>query len=114
MIKMIRGNPKKTIDIIQRYNFSFQKRYGQNFLIDKNILEKIIKAAEIKKDDFVIEIGPGIGTLTEHLCNNAREVLAIEIDRKLIPILEETLSQYSNCTIWNKDILKVDLKRVVE
>lgn len=111
---MILGNPKKTMDIIQKYNFSFQKRYGQNFLIDNNILEKIVKAAEIKRDDFVIEIGPGIGTLTQHLCNYAKEVLAIEIDSKLIPILEETLSQYSNCTIWNKDILKVDLKRIVE
>ena len=100
MIKMVLGNPKKTMNIIQKHNFSFQKRYGQNFLIDSNILEKIIGAAEIKKDDFVIEIGPGIGT--------------IEIDRELIPILEETLSQYSNCTIWNKDILKVDLQREVE
>lgn len=114
MIKMVLGNPKKTMNIIQKHNFSFQKRYGQNFLIDSNILEKIIGAAEIKKDDFVIEIGPGIGTLTQYLCNYAKEVLAIEIDRELIPILEETLSHYSNCTIWNKDILKVDLQREVE
>ena len=83
MIKMVLGNPKKTMNIIQKHNFSFQKRYGQNFLIDSNILEKIIGAAEIKKDDFVIEIGPGIGTLTQYLCNYAKEVLAIEIDREL-------------------------------
>lgn len=108
------GNPTNTIAVLQRYNFNFQKKYGQNFLIDSNILEKIIAAAGIDKDDCVLEIGPGIGTMTQYLCENAREVVAVEIDKKLIPILEQdTLSSYDNITILNEDILKVDINAVV-
>jgi len=107
------SNPSITMDIVQKYNFVFQKKYGQNFLIDKNILEKIVEAANIQEDDMVIEIGPGIGTMTEYLCERAREVIAIEIDRTLIPILEETLSAYNNITIINQDILKVNIKQLV-
>ncbi len=108
------GNPTNTIAVLQRYNFNFQKKYGQNFLIDANILEKIIAAAGIDKDDCVLEIGPGIGTMTQYLCENAREVVAVEIDKKLIPILEQdTLSSYDNITILNEDILKVDINAVV-
>ena len=108
------GNPTNTIAVLQRYNFNFQKKYGQNFLIDANILEKIIAAAGIDKDDCVLEIGPGIGTMTQYLCENAREVVAVEIDKKLIPILEQdTLSSYANITILNEDILKVDINAVV-
>lgn len=108
------GNPKNTIEILNKYSFVFQKRFGQNFLIDNHVLEKIVRAANITKDDFVLEIGPGIGTLTQYLCENAREVLAIEIDKKLIPILEETLSEYNNITILNEDILKVDIASLVK
>lgn len=107
------SNPSITMDIVQRYNFVFQKKYGQNFLIDKNILEKIVEAASIQKDDLVIEIGPGIGTMTQYLCEKAREVIAIEIDKTLIPILEETLSTYNNITIINQDVLKVNIKQLV-
>ena len=108
------GNPTNTIAVLQRYNFNFQKKYGQNFLIDANILEKIIAAAGIDRDDCVLEIGPGIGTMTQYLCENAREVVAVEIDKKLIPILEQdTLSSYDNITILNEDILKVDINAVV-
>ncbi|MCD7819669.1 MAG: 16S rRNA (adenine(1518)-N(6)/adenine(1519)-N(6))-dimethyltransferase RsmA [Lachnospiraceae bacterium] len=103
------ANPKKTIEIIQKNNFNFQKKYGQNFLIDAHVLDKIIAAANITKDDFVLEIGPGIGTLTQYLAEAAREVTAVEIDRNLIPILEETLSPYENVTIINQDILKTDI-----
>lgn len=108
------GNPKNTIELINKYNFVFQKKYGQNFLIDKHVLEKIVRTAEITKDDFVIEIGPGIGTLTQYLCESAREVVAIEIDKMLIPILNDTLSAYDNVKVINEDILKVDLASIVK
>ena len=103
------SNPQKTIEIIKKYDFVFQKKYGQNFLIDANVLDKIIDAAEIGPDDFVLEIGPGIGTLTQYLAESAREVTAVEIDSHLIPILEETLQNYDNVTVLNEDILKVDI-----
>ncbi len=103
------GNPKETIAVLQRYGFNFQKKYGQNFLIDSHVLDKIVDAADIGPDDFVLEIGPGIGTMTQYLAEAAREVVAVEIDRKLIPILEDTLSDYDNVTVINEDILKVDL-----
>ena len=106
------GNPKKTIEVLQKYNFNFQKKFGQNFLIDTNILEEIIEAAEISPDDFVLEIGPGIGTMTQYLCESAREVVAVEIDTNLIPILEDTLSEYDNVTVLNQDILKVDINKL--
>ena len=108
------GNPQKTIEIIQKYEFAFQKKFGQNFLIDTHVLDKIISAAEIKKDDLVVEIGPGIGTMTQYLACAAREVVAIEIDKMLIPILKDTLSAYDNVTIINEDVLKVDLKKLAE
>ena len=108
------GNPKYTIEVLQKYHFVFQKRYGQNFLIDPHVLEKIIAAAGITKEDFVVEIGPGIGTLTQYLAENAKEVAAVEIDRALIPILEDTLKEWDNVTVINEDILKVDLNRIVE
>lgn len=108
------GNPKNTIEILNKYHFVFQKKFGQNFLIDTHVLDKIIQAADITKDDFVLEIGPGIGTLTQYLCENAREVVAVEIDRMLIPILEDTLSEYDNVTVINQDILKLDLNALVE
>lgn len=109
------GNPTNTIAILQKYDFNFQKKFGQNFLIDSNILENIIDAAEITKDDCVLEIGPGIGTMTQYLCENAREVVAVEIDKKLIPILEnDTLAAYDNITIINEDILKVDINQIVQ
>ena len=108
------GNPKNTIEILNKYQFMFQKRFGQNFLIDTHVLEKIIKSAEITKDDLVLEIGPGIGTMTQYLCENAREVVAVEIDKNLIPILEnDTLAEYDNVTVINEDILKVDLNALV-
>ena len=108
------GNPKKTIEVLQKYEFVFQKKYGQNFLIDTHVLDKIINAAKITKDDFVLEIGPGIGTMTQYLASSAREVFAVEIDRALIPILEDTLSEYENVTILNEDILKVDIRKLAE
>lgn len=108
------GNPQKTIEIIQKYEFAFQKKFGQNFLIDTHVLDKIISAAEITKDDLVVEIGPGIGTMTQYLACAAREVVAIEIDKMLIPILKDTLSAYDNVTIINEDVLKVDLKKLAE
>ena len=108
------GNPKNTIEILNKYKFVFQKRYGQNFLIDEHVLGKIIRAAEITEEDFVVEIGPGIGTLTQYLAASAREVAAIEIDDALIPILEDTLSGYDNVTIIHEDVLKVDLARLAE
>ena len=103
------GNPKKTIEIIQKYEFAFQKKFGQNFLIDTHVLDKIIRAAGVSGDDLVLEIGPGIGTMTQYLAEAARQVVAVEIDTKLIPILNETLSEYDNVTIINEDILKVDI-----
>jgi len=108
------GNPSSTIEILQKYHFNIQKKYGQNFLIDTNILEKIISSAEITKDDCVLEIGPGIGTMTQYLAESAREVVAVEIDKFLIPILEDTLSGYDNITIINEDILKVNINKIVE
>jgi 16S rRNA (adenine1518-N6/adenine1519-N6)-dimethyltransferase len=108
------GNPTNTIAVLQKYNFNFQKKFGQNFLIDSNILENIIEAAGVSHEDCVLEIGPGIGTMTQYLCENAREVVAVEIDKKLIPILEnDTLSSYNNVTIINEDILKVDINAIV-
>ncbi len=108
------GNPQKTIEVIQKYEFAFQKKFGQNFLIDTHVLDKIISAAEITKDDLVVEIGPGIGTMTQYLACVAREVVAIEIDKMLIPILQDTLSAYDNVTIINEDVLKVDLNKLAE
>ncbi len=108
------GQPKNTIEILQKYQFRFQKKFGQNFLIDTHVLEKIVAAAEVTKEDLVLEIGPGIGTLTQYLCEAAREVVAVEIDRNLIPILEDTLSGYENVTILNGDILKIDLNQLVQ
>lgn len=108
------GNPKKTIEVLQKYDFVFQKKYGQNFLIDTHVLDKIINAAEITEEDFVLEIGPGIGTMTQYLASRAREVFAVEIDRALIPILEDTLSDFKNVTILNEDILKVDIRKLAE
>ena len=107
------SNPQKTIEIIKKYEFAFQKKFGQNFLIDGHVLDKIIAAAEVTKEDCVVEIGPGIGTLTQYLAEAAREVVSIEIDKMLIPILQETLADYSNVTIINQDVLKVDLEQVV-
>ena len=102
-------NPQNTIEILQKYNFNFQKKFGQNFLIDEHVLDKIIRAAEITKDDYVLEIGPGIGTMTQYLACAAREVTAVEIDRALIPILEASFKEYANVSIINEDILKVDI-----
>lgn len=103
------GNPQKTIEVLQKYDFTFQKKFGQNFLIDTHVLEKIISAAGITEEDFVLEIGPGIGTMTQYLASAAREVCAVEIDKSLIPILEDTLKDYDNVTVINQDILKVDI-----
>ena len=108
------GIPQNTIAVLQKYNFTFQKKYGQNFLIDSHVLEKIMDAAEIGKYDCVVEIGPGIGTMTQYLAERAGEVVAVEIDKNLIPILTETLADYKNVSIINEDILKVDLNRIVE
>ena len=107
------GNPTNTIAVLNRYGFSFQKKFGQNFLIDENVVEKIVRDAGVTKDDFVLEIGPGIGTMTQILCENAREVVAVEIDDKLIPILtEDTLSLYDNVTVIHEDILKLDIVKL--
>lgn len=108
------GNPQKTIEIIQKYEFAFQKKFGQNFLIDTHVLEKIIAAAGVTEDDCVLEIGPGIGTMTQYLAEHARSVVAVEIDKNLIPILQETLKEYENITIINDDILKVDINKLTE
>ena len=108
------GNPKRTIEVLQKYDFVFQKKFGQNFLIDTHVLDKIISAAEITKEDFVLEIGPGIGTMTQYLACAVREVVAVEIDKALIPILEDTLQDYSNVTVLNEDILKVDIKKLAD
>lgn len=108
------GIPRNTIEILQRYHFNFQKKYGQNFLVDVNVLDRIIAAAEITREDCVLEIGPGIGTMTQYLAESAREVVAVEIDRNLIPILEDTLSGYDNVTVINEDILKLDIRKIVE
>ena len=108
------GNPRNTIEILNRYRFVFQKKYGQNFLIDTHVLDKIIKAADITDRDYVVEIGPGIGTMTQYLAAAAAKVTAIEIDRALIPILHATLREYENVDIINEDVLKVDLKRLAD
>ncbi len=107
-------NPQDTIAVIQKYNFMFQKKFGQNFLIDTHVVDKIIRSAGLTKDDMVLEIGPGIGSLTQHLAENAGRVVAVEIDKNLIPILKETLSDYDNITIINEDILKVDINALAE
>lgn len=106
------GNPKNTIEVIQKYEFAFQKKFGQNFLIDTHVLDKIISAAGVTKDDMVLEIGPGIGTMTQYLAEAASRVVAVEIDTNLIPILKETLGEYDNVTVINEDILKVDIKKL--
>lgn len=108
------GTPSATKEIINKYSFAFQKKFGQNFLIDSNVLESIIRGAEITKDDFVLEIGPGIGTMTQYLCEAARQVVVVEIDKMLIPILEDTLSEYDNVEVINQDVLKVDIKSLAE
>lgn len=108
------GTTSATKEIINKYSFAFQKKFGQNFLIDSNVLESIIRGAEITKDDFVLEIGPGIGTMTQYLCEAARQVVAVEIDKMLIPILEDTLSEYDNVEVINQDVLKVDIKSLAE
>lgn len=103
------GNPQETIAVLKKHDFQFQKKFGQNFLIDTHVLEKIMDAAGVTKEDCVLEIGPGIGTMTQYLCERAREVIAVEIDKKLIPVLEDTLSAYDNVSVLNEDILKVDI-----
>ena len=108
------GNPQKTIEIIQKYEFAFQKKFGQNFLIDTHVLDKIIAAAGVTKDDCVLEIGPGIGTMTQYLAESARHVVAVEIDSNLIPILKETLGEYENVTVIHDDILKADINQITE
>lgn len=108
------GIPSNTIAVLQKYNFSLQKKFGQNFLIDTHVLEKIIEEAHITKGDCVVEIGPGIGTMTQYLAESAGHVVAVEIDRALIPVLQDTLSAYDNVEVINEDILKVDLKKLVE
>lgn len=108
------GNPSNTIEVLKKYNFNFQKKYGQNFLVDSHVLEKIIASAGITQEDCVLEIGPGIGTMTQYLAEKAREVIAVEIDKNLIPVLKDTLSDYSNVTILHEDILKVDIKGLAD
>lgn len=108
------GNPVNTIAVLQKYQFNFQKKFGQNFLIDTHVLDKIIKEAGVTKEDCVLEIGPGIGTMTQYLAESAREVIAVEIDKALIPILQDTLSSYDNVTVINEDILKLDIGALVE
>ena len=114
MSKPMLGNPQNTIEVLQKYDFKFQKKFGQNFLIDTHVLDKIIRAANITKDDMVIEIGPGIGTMTQYLAEAAGKVIAVEIDKNLIPILEETLGDYDNVRVINEDVLKVDLKKIAD
>ena len=108
------GNPQETIAVLQKHEFHFQKKFGQNFLIDTHVLDKIIVAAGVTKEDFVLEIGPGIGTMTQMLCEAARQVLAVEIDDKLIPILKETLAAYDNVDILHGDILKQDISALAD
>ena len=108
------SNPKNTIEIIKKYEFAFQKKFGQNFLIDSHVVEKIIRSANLTKEDCILEIGPGIGTMTQYLAEAAREVIAVEIDKNLIPILSETLQAYDNVTIINEDILKVNIQQLVD
>lgn len=108
------GNPQETIQILQKHDFHFQKKFGQNFLVDAHVLGKIVEAADVGEDDFVLEIGPGIGTMTQYLCERARQVLAVEIDKNLIPVLKETLSPYSNVEIIQGDILRQDIAEIAE
>lgn len=108
------GIPQNTIEVLQKYHFNFQKKFGQNFLIDSNVLDRIIQSAQISNEDCVLEIGPGIGTMTQYLAENAREVVAVEIDKALIPILGETLAEYNNVTVINQDILKLDINQIVQ
>ena len=114
MSKPTLGNPQKTIEILQKYQFTFQKKFGQNFLIDTHVLDKIIRAAEISKEDMVLEIGPGIGTMTQYLAEAARQVAAVEIDRNLMPILSETLKGYDNVSVINEDVLKLDIAKLIQ
>ena len=114
MSKPMLGNPQNTIEVLQKYDFKFQKKFGQNFLIDTHVLDKIIRAANITKDDMVLEIGPGIGTMTQYLAEAAGKVIAVEIDKNLIPILEDTLSDYDNVRVINDDVLKVDLRKLAD
>ena len=108
------SNPQKTIEVIQKYEFTFQKKFGQNFLIDSHVLNKIIASADITKDDFVLEIGPGIGTMTQYLAEAAGKVVAVEIDRNLLPILQETLADYDNVKVIHADVLSLDLEKLVQ
>ena len=112
MRKPTLGNPQNTIEILQQYDFSFQKKFGQNFLIDTHVLDKIIRAADITKEDMVLEIGPGIGTMTQYLAEAAGKVVAVEIDKNLIPILTDTLHDYDNVTVINEDVLKLDVREL--
>ena len=114
MVRPYLGNPKYTIEVLQKYGFVFQKRFGQNFLIDTHVLDRIIEASEITKDDFVLEIGPGIGTMTQYLAEAAREVTAVEIDDALIPILKDTLKEWDNVTVLHGDILKTDIRKIAD
>lgn len=108
------GTPSETIAVLQKYHFNFQKKFGQNFLIDPHVLDRIVEAAEVTKEDCVLEIGPGIGTMTQYLAESAREVVAVEIDKNLIPILQDTLSAYQNVTVINDDIMKVDIAALAQ
>ena len=108
------GNPQNTIEILQKYDFHFQKKFGQNFLIDTHVLERIVESSNITKDDFVLEIGPGIGTMTQYLCEHAGKVMAVEIDKNLLPILADTLKEYDNVTVVNEDILKLDIGKIAQ
>ncbi|MGN0466401.1 MAG: 16S rRNA (adenine(1518)-N(6)/adenine(1519)-N(6))-dimethyltransferase RsmA [Lachnospiraceae bacterium] len=108
------SHPQRTIEIIKKYEFAFQKKFGQNFLIDGHVLDKIMRAADINKEDIVLEVGPGIGTMTQYLAEGAKKVIAVEIDKKLIPILKDTLSEYDNVTVLNQDILKLDFGEFFE
>ena len=108
------SNPQKTIEVIKKYDFAFQKKFGQNFLIDAHVLNKIIASADITKDDCVLEIGPGIGTMTQYLAEATGKVVAVEIDRNLIPILSETLADYENVTVINEDVLKLDIAKLAD
>ena len=114
MKEPILGNPQNTIAVLQKYDFAFQKKFGQNFLIDTHVLDKIIKSAEITKDDMVLEIGPGIGTMTQYLSNAAGKVIAVEIDKNLIPILKDTLDGFDNVRVINEDVLKVDIAKLAD
>lgn len=113
MNRPVLGIPQNTIDILQKYNFSFQKKFGQNFLIDTHVLDKIIRAADINKEDMVLEVGPGIGTMTQFLAEAAGKVAAVEIDKNLIPILNDTLAGYENVRIINDDVLKLDIRGLI-